>query len=188
LQALQQKAARKASEGKLLATKDISSINKDITTLTKDSKAINNAATSLIGLKDRGTAASQLAAIFKFMKALDPASVVREAEQDQARSTGGITDRFISTINQIRGEGKLAEVPFNDLVDTAIELSNSASTASIDEVNRFLDTFGDVMTQNQRKTFEGRIPQEIKQRQGPVEVDPPATDLSDDDIRQRLGL
>mgnify|MGYP003110755506 CR=1 FL=1 len=45
---------------------------------------------------------ADLSMIFAYMKMLDPRSVVREGEQDQARATGGITDQYINTINRLR--------------------------------------------------------------------------------------
>ena len=56
--------------------------------------------------KKNPTAADDLASIFGFMKSLDNNSVVREGEQLQARRTGGITDTFISYVNQLQN-GKM---------------------------------------------------------------------------------
>ena len=52
-----------------------------------------------------GNAASSLAAIFSFMKTLDPRSVVREGEQQMATYTGGVTDALVSMINKAQGQG-----------------------------------------------------------------------------------
>ena len=77
------------------------------------------------------------------MKALDPGSVVREGEQDQARATGGVADRLVGYVNQIKGEGALPEDVFNEMVLTAKRLANEAITEANREVDSFLLPFED---------------------------------------------
>lgn len=159
-----------------LETKDIQSINKDITSLAKSAKEIRQGAVDLDSLKERGTASSKLAAVFKFMKALDPTSVVRETEQGQVYAAQGAASSLAGRINSLLGKGQLTEEGFQDLVDTSKVLANSAVSSASKEVNEFLDTFD--FDEAQRAKFEARIPEELKMQQERKQLD----QLSDDDL------
>jgi len=137
---------------------DFRGVNKDVGALVKDASKIKKAASSLSKLSKTKSATDQLAAIFTFMKSLDPTSVVREAEQDQARSTGGVTDQFIGFINRIQGQGALPENVFTQMVLTAKRLSNQASEDTGVEVNKFLDAFGERLISGDKKRLSGRVP------------------------------
>jgi len=49
--------------------------------------------------------AGTLAAIFSFMKTLDPRSVVREGEFQMGTQTGGVVDSLVGMVNRAKGEG-----------------------------------------------------------------------------------
>ena len=57
--------------------------------------------------------------IFAYMKMLDPRSVVREGEQQQARGTGGMFDYLANTYNSLRGEGSLTDLQRKSFRDAA---------------------------------------------------------------------
>jgi hypothetical protein len=148
---------------KLLAEKpgltvaNVSSINKDLTALTKPSREIKAAAASLVSLEKSSSPTDQLAAIFKFMKSLDPTSVVREGEQQMARSTGGPADAFVGYINRIRGEGGLTEEAFKNMVNSAKLMANSSIESARDESRSFLDVFTE-LTPERRGNLDKRVP------------------------------
>ena len=77
---LEDKAAAAIAKGTPLDAKDRQGINKDVTTLIKDTVSINKTAKDLSNLKKLGGGPASIALVFKFMKALDPQSVVRESE------------------------------------------------------------------------------------------------------------
>jgi hypothetical protein len=52
---------------------------------------------------------ADLSMIFAYMKMLDPRSVVREGEQQQARQTGGAADYLITTVQSILGGSTLTD-------------------------------------------------------------------------------
>ena len=52
---------------------------------------------------------ADLSMIFAYMKMLDPRSVVREGEQQQARATGGAADYLITTVQAIVGGAALTD-------------------------------------------------------------------------------
>lgn len=49
--------------------------------------------------------AGTLAAIFSFMKTLDPRSVVREGEFQMGTQTGGVVDSLVGMVNRAQGQG-----------------------------------------------------------------------------------
>ena len=140
------------------ALKDIRPVANDVTNMLKDTVAIKNSAARLERVGRTKTATDQLAAVFVFMKTLDPTSVVREGEQDQARSTGGVSDQMLSFVKQIKGEGGLPEVAFNNMIATAKRLANQAIDDSTVQVDKFLTPFGDVIPAEFVKGTKKRIP------------------------------
>jgi len=52
---------------------------------------------------------ADLSMIFAYMKMLDPTSVVRESEQDQARRTGGAADWLVNYATMVGGGGSLTD-------------------------------------------------------------------------------
>lgn len=157
---LEEDAIRLAKKEKF-KPKDVAGINDKVTALTKPVREVHAAAISMSGLNENSTPAAQLAAIFKFMKALDPRSVVREGEQQQAVKTGGVTDQFIGYINQLRGEGKLTADVLQDMTNTSAVLANSAIESSIPEVGNYLNVIADNLTQKQLKNLRARVPKKI---------------------------
>ena len=141
-----------------LAFKDQRGLQSDISTMIKEPLAVRKSAARLANISRTKSPTDQLAAIFTFMKSLDPASVVREGEQEQARRTGGITDSLIGFANQIQGEGGLPPKVFDDMVLTAKRLANQAISDSETQISSFLNTFGDVITPSFRNATLKRLP------------------------------
>lgn len=70
-------------------------------------------------LQPDATGASALATIFSFMKSLDPESIVRESEQDQARKTGGLFDSIVGSVNNLAGGGALTPSVRKNILDVS---------------------------------------------------------------------
>lgn len=70
-------------------------------------RSVNAAYRKLDNALAQGTGAGDLAAIFAFMKALDPESVVREGEQELARRTNGPADWLVGYAQSLTGGGSL---------------------------------------------------------------------------------
>lgn len=149
---------QKAKLGKGIGAKDRRAINKDFTTLISDSVDTYKAAKSLSKLNEKSTPTDQLAAIFKFMKSLDPTSVVREGEQQLAKRTGGPVDAFVGWINQLQGEGGLTPTAFRNMVNTAIALSDSATESAQTEAGAYLDSYEDTLPQKYKELLRKRLP------------------------------
>ena len=139
-----------------LDAKDRQAINKDFTALTKDTKLIRNTAKDLdklskmVGKDGNVSGPSSIAMVFKFMKALDPTSVVRESEFATAENSSGVPENVRNMYNKLVQGGKLGQEQVKQFVRTAKLLANSSIDSSATEVNSFLDT------------FEGEIPASFK--------------------------
>lgn len=84
---------------------------------------------------DRKTKAGDLAAIFSFMKSLDPRSVVREGEQLQVQRTDGIFGTVQAYVSQINDEGTLTQDSRDDLRET-IKASIEASKRELPTIQK----------------------------------------------------
>ena len=71
---------------------------------------------------------ADLSMIFAYMKMLDPRSVVREGEQQQARGTGGMFDYLANTYNSLLGEGSLTDLQRKSFRDAAFAFYNKNAT------------------------------------------------------------
>ncbi len=158
LKAEKQAADLKAAGKTKVDVKTVRDISTDVSKDLKDAKQIKSAATALVSLKEESTATDQLAAIFKLMKALDPTSVVRGEEQQQAASTGGTADAFRGYINQIQGKGKLTPEVFQNMVDTAKRLANNDIERSTAYITTYLDGYGDLLPQDLKDRQLARVP------------------------------
>lgn len=164
--ALQQKifeqGAKKAeaalSAGVQIDAKGRRSINNDVTGLLKDTNASHSAARSLSKLNETASPTDQLAAIFQFMKSLDPTSVVREGEQQLARSTGGPVDALVGMINQAQGEGGLTETAFANMVDTARSIANSNINSASLKVADYLGAYETTLPESFKIKLQERVP------------------------------
>jgi len=134
-------------------------INKDLTTLTKDTKLIRNTAKDLDGLSKIKSGPASIAMIFKFMKALDPTSVVREGEFATAENSAGIPEALRNTYNKVMSGGRLGDIQSAQFVDAAKRLANSAIESSNSEITNFLNTFEDTLPKGFKDALQKRIPQ-----------------------------
>lgn len=166
---LQADAQRKATKAGMLTPKDVAGVNDKVTNLTKGVREIQASAKSLEALEGRGSAASKLAAVFKFMKALDPTSVVRESEQGLVYSAEGAARNIAGMLNSLMGEGRLTETGFKDIVDTAQTLANSAIDSSAVEVGDYLDVLQDKMSAADLEKLRARVPERFEAQVTPQE-------------------
>lgn len=142
----------------MLEPKDIAGINDKVTKLTEPANEIYQSALDLQALKTSGSPAAKLAAVFKFMKALDPGSVVRTDEQGQVTAVSGLFPGFANKISQAFGGGAFDEGTFTDLVNTAETLANSNIESTRESLSQYLEPIADNMTQKQRASLEARLP------------------------------
>lgn len=134
--------AQKKAVGKL-GIKEKQSINKDISGFIKNAVDIKTTANDLVRLKNLGTGASSIAAIFKFMKANDPTSTVREGEFATAENSGGVPAAIWNFYNKIMTGERIEDKEVQQFVEVAKTLSNSAIESSNNVVKGYLNTFGE---------------------------------------------
>jgi hypothetical protein len=91
---------------------------------------------------------ADLSMIFAYMKMLDPRSVVREGEQQQARGTGGMFDYLANTYNSLRGEGSLTDLQRKSFRDAAFAYYNK-NAALLTELN------GRIVNEAQNQNIQG---------------------------------
>ena len=146
--------------------KDRQSLNKDVTSLLKNTVEINNTAKDLSKLGEIKSGPASIALVFKFMKALDPTSVVREGEFATAENSAGIPESISNTYNKlIRGE-RLGDLQIKQFIETAQSLSNSAVISSNEQISSFLDTFVDTIPDDLKSSIKNRIPSIIEVKSG----------------------
>lgn len=139
------------------------SINKDFTQLTKDTKLIRNTAQDLGKLATMKSGPASIAMVFKFMKALDPTSVVREGEFAIAEQSSGYPEAIRNMANKIMSGEKLGENQIKEFVTAARGLANSAITSSEVEIDSYLNTFEDTLTPGFKKSIRARIPKRFEE-------------------------
>jgi hypothetical protein len=151
-------AELKLNRNVVLDASDRQSINKDITSMIKDTVGIRNTAQDLERLGNIGGGPSAIAMVFKFMKALDPQSTVREGEFTTAEEAAGVPDRVLNIYNKLVSGERLGEGQVKEFVKTAKQLANSAIDSSTTEVNKFLDTFEESIPGSFVKKTKDRLP------------------------------
>lgn len=145
-----------------LDAKDRLAINKEFTSLTKDTKLIRNTAADLEKLASIKNGPASIAMVFKFMKALDPTSVVREGEFATAENSAGVPENVRNMYNKVMEGGRLGDEQINQFVLTAKELANSAIDSSNQEVGSFLSTFEGSLPKNFKDSIQKRVPEKFK--------------------------
>ena len=169
-----------------LDAKTRQSINKDFTQLTSDTKLIRNTASDLDKLSKIKSGPASIAMVFKFMKALDPTSVVREGEFATAENSAGIPEALRNTYNKLMEGGRLGPQQIEQFVFTAKSLANSAIESSNTEVGDFISTFEDTLTNGFKKALMNRIPKPFDIKANKDE-DVNTDSLSDDDLLNQYG-
>jgi hypothetical protein len=124
-----------------LDAKDRQSIGKDITNMIKGTVEIRNTAQDLERLGTIGGGPPAIAMVYKFMKSLDPASVVKEGEFITAEQSSGLPTQVSNFYNKLVKGERLEPGQILEFVNTAQQLANSAIDSSTTEVSKFMDTF-----------------------------------------------
>jgi hypothetical protein len=115
--------ARASAPSQQPSFKDAGALRQEYTGLP-DIKAYNEVNTAYNQIKtalSNPSPANDLAAATKFMKLLDPNSVVRESELMMAMQASGVTDRIANLGHRIMSGEKLTEAQRKDFYDAATE-------------------------------------------------------------------
>lgn len=176
----------------VLDAKTRQGINKDLTQLTKDTKMIVNTAKDLEKLSQIKSGPASIAMVFKFMKALDPTSVVREGEFATAENSAGVPESVRNIYNKVMEGERLGDKQASQFVNTAKQLANTAIESSTGEVQSFVDTFEDTLTENFKKSLLKRVPKAFNIKpQGStgiiIKAHPTYGDVTEDDIKTTMA-
>jgi len=150
----------------------------EITKASTEFKKIESAFGRIEASSAAPSAAGDLALIFNFMKMLDPGSVVREGEFATAQNAAGVPDRVVNTYNRLLSGERLAPKQRDDFVGQAKRIFDRSITDNNKAVEKIIDIGEqfDVPREQLVSRIEEGIP------------DKGATELTDDEIRQSLGL
>ncbi len=159
---LKQDAESLAADEGMLKPEKVAGVNDKVTALIQDVQGIRGAAVSLEALEKRGTPAAQVAAVFKFMKALDPTSTVRDSELGLVYSAEGAAQGMANKLNALLGEGELSESGFRDLVDTAKGMANSAINTATISVDGYLNVLDDKLSAKDMAQMKARVPSALE--------------------------
>ena len=162
-----------------LTTKDRLSVEntlrKDFNKLTGEFREVGNSFNTILAGADNPTAVSDMSLIFSFMKMLDPGSVVRESEFDQAESAAGWSDSALNAMNKFWDGTKLttnrgdflkqaknlydARLPgYTNIVDTYTAIAGRESLDARNIVMEYgvnLDRFDEILKKSQSPVGEG---------------------------------
>ena len=153
-------AKTKQESGDKLGLKDMVTLNKEISAITKDATMIHRTAQDIDKLKNIGGGPASISIVYKFMKSLDPTSVVREGEFATAENAAGVPDTVANIYNKLINGERLPQSVIDDFSLTAKELANTAVDSAETEVNDYLNTFGDSFD----KDFAGRLKDRVPKR------------------------
>ena len=172
------------SEG-VLDAKARQSINKDFTALTKDTKMIRNTAQDLDKLSKINSGPASIAIVYKFMKSLDPTSVVKSDEFATAENSAGVPEAVSNIYNKLMRGERLSDTQIAEFVSTAKSLANSAIDSSTTEIDDYLTTFEDTLTSGFKKSIRGRIPKrfEISATNKKEDIETDLSKLSLDELK-----
>jgi len=113
-------------------------------------------------LKDLGGGPASISIVYKFMKSLDPTSVVREGEFATAANAGGVPDNILNVYNKLVEGERLPENVIADFEIAAAELANSSIDATGQAVDSYLNTFDDKLPEKLKKDLRARVPSRIE--------------------------
>lgn len=155
---LEELALKKQNGVVTLDAKDRQSIGKDITNMIKGTVEIRNTAQDLERLGTIGGGPPAIAMVYKFMKSLDPASVVKEGEFITAEQSSGLPTQVSNFYNKLVKGERLEPGQILEFVNTAQQLANSAIDSSTTEVSKFMDTFEDTIPESFIGKTKERLP------------------------------
>lgn len=160
-QAYEQAKAKKES-GESLGLKDKVTLNKEISAITKDATMIHRTAQDLDRLSKIKSGPAAISMVYKFMKSLDPTSVVREGEFATAERAAGVPDTVLNYYNRLVNGERLPDSVIAEFVDTSKNLANTAIDSAEVEVNDYMSTFGDDFDQNFVSRLKARVPKRFE--------------------------
>ena len=167
-------ALSKKDKGDALGVKDKVTLNKEISAITKDATMIHRTAQDIEKLKTIKSGPAAISIVYKFMKSLDPTSVVREGEFAIAENAAGVPETIANVYNKLLSGERLPESVIADFSYAAKELANTAVGAAETEVDDYLATFEDDLGAQFSKSLRSRVPKRFEIEKQPAQQPTPA--------------
>jgi hypothetical protein len=155
---IEQKKLEQFGKTEKLTTTEIRSLNNDVGKITAPVSKIHAAASALDNLRKSNSPSDQVAGLFKFINSLDPNSTVREGELGLVTSAEGAIGSLVARYNKAVGDGQLTTQLFNNLVDTAQTLANSAIDSASGELDGYLGAYDERIPAKRNEAFRKRLP------------------------------
>ena len=135
--------------------------------------SIKTTAADLRKLKNLGTGAASISAIFKFMKANDPTSTVREGEFATAETSGGVPEAVRNFYNKLVSGERIDESEIQKFIDVSEALTNSAIDSATSTTAGYINTFEDSLP----KSFSDKVLKRIPSKFDVKATAPAATEI-----------
>ena len=119
-----------------LSFADRSSVRKEVTGALKPFRELERGVATYKTAIEKGTAPGDMAAIFSYMKILDPGSVVRGDEYASVQNSGRLADRWKQYYEQAKSGKKLTDEQRADLSDLVASLYEEQSVLAKAEIDR----------------------------------------------------
>ena len=119
--------------------KQVNVLRKSISDITKTFRTTEEATKRIRSVGNKGTASSDMALVFSFMKILDPGSTVREGEFATARDAAGVPQRIINLYNNARDGTILSDTQRTDFLNQAESLFNSQRESTDNQIENVLE-------------------------------------------------
>lgn len=168
-------------------------LRKEVNTYAKDYTTIRDATSTLERVAKAGTAFSDMATIFQYMKILDPGSVVREGEFANAQNAAGVPDQVVNMYNKALAGNFLNQKQREDIVARARDVATTKRTYYDGRLRQYSDLAKrSGLDPNNVILIEPKTEAEATSGApapgGAPVVPNPAQGLSDDEIKKRLGI
>lgn len=132
---------------------------------------------------ERGTAVSDHALIFAYMKTQDPDSVVRESEFEIAQALGSFPQRIAASAQQLLNGERLTEEQRKDLVETSKEIYGEA----VEEQKRLRSQYEDIAKSYGMKPTQALINFIDEALSAQEQQQVPLEEQTDDELRAELA-
>jgi hypothetical protein len=168
-------------------------LRKEVNTYAKDYTTIRDATSTLERVAKAGTAFSDMATIFQYMKILDPGSVVREGEFANAQNAAGVPDQVVNMYNKALQGNFLNQKQRDDIVARARDVATTKRTYYDGRLRQYSDLAKrSGLDPNNVILVEPKTEAEATSG-APASGGTPgapnsAQGLSDDEIKKRLGI
>ena len=159
-------------------------LRKEYTAASQDFNKRQDGYRTVLSAGARGTAVSDHALIFAYMKTQDPTSVVRESEFAIAQSLGSFPQRIQASAQKVINGERLTPPQRQDLIDTSKEIHMANVDAQRNRRSQYegiAESYGFDASRSLIDFIDASLLDDVA-------VEQPMADMSDEDLKKALGL